>query len=120
MTITELIPTVQGLSHTEKLLLLQILVQELIKAEDIHTESISSNQTIDGTYKLVKDTLPIESPIVSEQSIASLTLQERQNFLKQPLEERQQLLAQQAEAMADHYVQNTEWQELSTGDIVEY
>ena len=49
MTITELIPTVQGLSHTEKLLLLQILV---------------------------------------------------------------------AEAIVDHYAQNTQWQELSTGDIV--
>lgn len=106
MTITELIPTVQGLSHTEKLLLLQILVQELINAEDIQTESLSRHQTTDGTYKLGKDTVPVESPIASEQSTASLTLQDRQNFLKQPLAERQQLLAQQADAMADHYTLN--------------
>ncbi len=67
--------------------------------------------------------LGIEQSIVIQDvdlGTASLTLQERQNFLKQPLEERQQLLAQQAEAMADHYTQNTAWQELSTGDIAEY
>lgn len=38
--------------------------------------------------------------------------------MKLPLEERQRILAEQAELMLPHYQQDTEWQELETGDLV--
>ena len=104
MTITELIPTVKELSHTEKLLLLQVLVQELLQNEGV-TESLSSsfNKT--------------------EQSIteaSTLTLEERRHFLEKPLAERRRILAEQAEMINDHYQQDAEWQDLMAGDLVDY
>ncbi|HYW19489.1 MAG TPA: hypothetical protein VE956_09280 [Nodularia sp. (in: cyanobacteria)] len=44
----------------------------------------------------------------------------RREFMKLPLEERRRILAAQAELMLLHYQQNKEWQELQTGDLVEY
>lgn len=120
MTITELIPTVQRLSHTDKLLLLQILVQELIKSEGVDTEGTDSAQQITGSYEASQSSVVRETPNVSESLVTPLTLEERRAFLQQPLEERQRLLAQQAEAMADHYTQDPEWQALMAGDIIDY
>lgn len=102
MTVTELIPTVQRLSNTEKLLLLQVLVQELLKSEGI-ADVIESTINLDG-----------------EASASSLTLIERQSVLKQPLAERQRLLAEQAVALQTHYEQISDWRDAMVGDIVEY
>ncbi|OUL22881.1 hypothetical protein BV378_23510 [Nostoc sp. RF31YmG] len=44
----------------------------------------------------------------------------RREFMKLPLEERRHILAEQAELMLPHYQQNKEWQELETGDLVDY
>ena len=49
-----------------------------------------------------------------------LTLKQRRDVLKLPLEERRRLLQQQAEIMATHYENNTEWQDLQPGDLIEY
>lgn len=49
-----------------------------------------------------------------------LTLAERQAFLQQPIAERRRVLAEQAAAIQNHYEQNTDWQDLMAGDIVEY
>ncbi len=51
---------------------------------------------------------------------SQLTLSERRNFLKLPIAERRRILAQQAAELTNHYQQNTEWQEWSVGDIIEY
>lgn len=56
----------------------------------------------------------------SAREIQTLTLSQRQAFLKLPLEERRSILAQQAEAMVAYYEQNPEWRELVGGDIFEY
>lgn len=48
------------------------------------------------------------------------TLAWRKAFLKLPIAERRRILAEQAEAIAFHYEQNTEWKELQPGDIIEY
>lgn len=50
----------------------------------------------------------------------SLSLAQRRAFMQLPLEERRRILAQQAEEMTVPYQQNTEWQEIQAGDIVEY
>ena len=47
-------------------------------------------------------------------------LAQRHAFIKLSLEERRRILAEQAEAMVAYYQQDTEWQELSLGDIIEY
>ena len=49
-----------------------------------------------------------------------LSLWERNAFLKLPLEERRRILSEQAEAMTIHYQQDTDWQELQAGDLIEY
>ena len=45
---------------------------------------------------------------------------DRHAFMQLSLQARHQLLAQQAEAIAVHYQQDTEWRELEIGDCVEY
>ncbi|HLP91309.1 MAG TPA: hypothetical protein VK184_22345 [Nostocaceae cyanobacterium] len=44
----------------------------------------------------------------------------RREFMKLPLAERRKILAQQAELMLQHYAKNQEWQELETGDFIDY
>lgn len=44
----------------------------------------------------------------------------RHAFMQLPPQSRHQLLTQQAEALAEHYQQDTEWRELEIGDCVEY
>jgi hypothetical protein len=48
-----------------------------------------------------------------------LTLAERKAFLRNPLAERQAILAAQAEQIASHYHNSTEWRELMLGDIID-
>ncbi|MCC5643471.1 hypothetical protein LC607_11045 [Nostoc sp. CHAB 5824] len=44
----------------------------------------------------------------------------RREFMKLPLEERRCILATQADLMLLHYEQDKEWQELQTGDLIDY
>ncbi|WP_339377740.1 hypothetical protein [Calothrix sp. NIES-2100] len=44
----------------------------------------------------------------------------RRELMKLPLEERRRILAEQAELMLPHYQQDKEWQELDTGEFVDY
>jgi hypothetical protein len=41
-------------------------------------------------------------------------------FMQLPLEQRRRILAAQAEAMVEHYEQDTEWRKFQGGDIIEY
>lgn len=56
----------------------------------------------------------------SSEASPSLSLAQRRAFMRLTLEQRRRLLAQQAEQMWQHYQKNTEWQELQTGDLVDY
>lgn len=56
-------------------------------------------------------------PIATQQP---LSLCDRRAFLQLPLEERRRILAEQAQAMAQHYQQDAEWQELQAGALIEY
>ena len=105
MTIIELIPTVKELSHTDTLLLLPVFVQELLQnAGMTEPQSLVSSQT--------------RKPPMEEAEQASLTLEERRAFLKQPLADRRRILTAQAAAMHDHYQRTSEWQDLMAGDII--
>ena len=45
---------------------------------------------------------------------------DRRAFMKLPMAERQKILAAQAEAMKEHYKQNTDWQDWVNLDIYQY
>jgi predicted component of type VI protein secretion system len=51
---------------------------------------------------------------------SSKPLEHRRAFLQLPIAERRRILAEQADAIAFHYEQDSEWRELQAGDIVEY
>ena len=109
MTITELIPSVKSLSHTDKLRLLQMLVEELVQSEVV--------DELPQTAEIHNDPAEISTTETMEDD---LTLETRLTFLKKPLAERRRIMAAQADAMQTHYEQNSDWRELMTGDIIEY
>jgi len=49
----------------------------------------------------------------------SITLVERQTFLRLPMEERRKIMAKQAKEMEDYYRQE-KIEDLETGEVVEY
>ena len=108
MTVAKLIPTIQSLSHTDKLLLLQVLVQELLEAEGITEVPLPSGLDVEGQN------------YTSGRQVPSPTLAERRAFLQKPLAERQRILAAQANDIQSHYERDSDWQDLMAGDIVDY
>jgi hypothetical protein len=64
---------------------------------------------------MVKENLPDASSNVDKHCLSHCRA-----FLQLPLGERRCILSEQAEAMALHYKQDTEWQELQTGDLIDY
>jgi len=50
----------------------------------------------------------------------SISLSDRRAFMQLPLAERRRILAKQAEAMIEHYEQETEWRQFQEGDTIEY
>lgn len=67
--------------------------------------------TEENAQDLLKEPVAIEEP---------LSLIERRAFMRLPLVERNRILSEQAEKIAGHYEQDTEWRELSEGDFVDY
>jgi hypothetical protein len=61
---------------------------------------------------MISDTSTLEDSVLS--------LEKRRAFLKLPVIERRHILERQAEEMGNHYQQDSEWQELMTGDIIDY
>lgn len=55
-----------------------------------------------------------------EEEKKDLSLSDRRAFMDLPMEERRQIMEEQAEEIRAHYEQNTEWEKLQGGDIVEY
>lgn len=82
-----------------------------------------NTQLVDFIVQTISNLPPAERELVKQklatvtidrESIndGELTLAERKAFLRKPLPERQAILAAQAEQMADHYHNSTEWREL--------
>lgn len=82
---------------------------------EIQAPTLSVGQTVEIVILIPEATVP-ESPAEEQ----TLTLEERQDFLKLPMSERRRILETQAEAMLAHYQQDSEWQELMAGDIIDY
>lgn len=77
---------------------------------EIQAPTLSVGQTVEIVI-LIPEAIPEEQ---------TLTLEERQDFLKLPMSERRRILESQAEAMLAHYQQDSQWQELMAGDIIDY
>ena len=69
---------------------------------------------------LVPEAFPEVTPYLPVTQEQSLTIEQRLDFLKLPISERRQILESQAEEMLAYYQQETEWQDLMAGDIIEY
>ena len=82
-----------------------------------YEEALRLAQSLDQAekYKLLKAIVQLSYVDTVTQSHV-----DRDAFMRLPLQARQQQLAQQAEAIADHYQQDTEWRELEIGDCVDY
>jgi predicted DNA-binding antitoxin AbrB/MazE fold protein len=61
--------------------------------------------------------LPSEQPLEMSTSNNDLS---RWEFMQLPLAERRTILAKQAEQMLPYYQEDKEWQELETGDLIDY
>ncbi len=82
---------------------------------EIQTPSLSVGQTVEVVV------LVTEGAVTNSGDRAqNLSLDQRQAFLKLPIAQRRQILQSQAEAMVDHYQEYSEWQELMSGDIIDY
>jgi hypothetical protein len=81
---------------------------------EIQNPHLVEGQTVEIVIIISQPAIPTPD---EEQSIS---LEKRQAFLKLPLAERRRILENQAEIMVSHYQQNSDWQELMAGDIIEY
>ena len=96
----------------------------------INYDSQGNTVTLEITNASEKVTNPfsieyiVESPQkeakTASKTSSQLTISQRRDFLKLPIAERRRILAQQANKLAEHYQKDTEWQEWSVGDIIEY
>ncbi|MGB3692037.1 MAG: hypothetical protein WBG70_16620 [Spirulinaceae cyanobacterium] len=82
---------------------------------EIQAPSLSVGQTVEVVI-LVQD-VKLSSPAIEKQV---LSLEQRLALLKLPIAERRRILESQAEKMLNHYQQDSEWQELMSGDIINY
>ena len=82
---------------------------------EIQAPSLSVGQTVEVII-LVQEEATSSSAIEKQ----SLSLEQRLAFLKLPITERRRILESQAETMLNYYQQDSEWQELMSGDIINY
>lgn len=75
---------------------------------------------IQSPYLTVGQTVEVVSSHSSTTEDISPSLKQRLAFLKLPMTERGNILESQADIMLSHYQQDSEWQELMAGDIIEY
>lgn len=79
-------------------------------------------QTISKLSPAERDLVKQKLFVCGEDNFANLdspTLAERKDFLRQPLTLRRSILAEQAQKIAKHYEDSTEWRELMAGDIID-
>jgi hypothetical protein len=80
---------------------------------EIETPNLIVGQTVEVVILIPNDT----PDSVEKQS---LSLEQRIAFLKLPMAERRRILESQTETMITHYQQDLEWEELMSGDIIDY
>ncbi|MEB3178119.1 MAG: hypothetical protein VKL59_03620 [Nostocaceae cyanobacterium] len=82
---------------------------------EIQNSNLSEGQTVEVVIIISEPSTSVSTP-----ENQSPSLEERIAFLKLPAAERRLILETQAEKMQSHYQQESEWQELMAGDIIDY
>ncbi len=82
---------------------------------EIQTPNLTVGQNVEVII-LIQEAEPHNSITVEQ----SPSLRQRLAFLKLPMDKRRHILEGQADKMLIHYQQDPEWQELMTGDIIDY
>lgn len=90
----------------------------LVRIEILNARKRVANPQIVEYSVILPNSEAIESPVTEEPE--PLSLSDRRAFMQLPLAERRRILAKQAEAMVEHYEQETEWREFQGGDIIDY
>ncbi|MCY7384695.1 MAG: hypothetical protein LH628_19355 [Microcoleus sp. CAN_BIN18] len=90
---------------------------EIVREVRREKQSERESQLLEPLYQcqtqIQSDTQVLEIPSVAQYP-------SRREFIKLPIEERRRILAEQAEVMLSHYQEDREWQELQTGDLIDY
>jgi hypothetical protein len=112
MIFTDVVEAIKGFSIEEKLQI-QLLLQQYLREE--HREEIYQNlQAAKGEEENGGLTFSKNIDELKQQFIS------RRELIKLPIEERKKILASQSDLMLEHYQQDNEWQELQTGDLIDY
>ena len=82
---------------------------------EIQSPNLSVGQTVEVIILVPEDTSDFSIP-----DDQSPSLKDRLAFLKLPIAERRRILESQAETVLEHYQQDSQWQELMAGDIIDY
>ncbi len=85
----------------------------LVRIEILNARKRVANPQIVEYSVILPNSEAIESPVAEEPE--PLSLSDRRAFMQLPLAERRRILASQAEAMVEHYEQETEWREFQGG-----
>jgi len=89
------------------------IVREVRREKQSERESQLLEPLDQCQTQIQSDTQVLEIPSVAQYP-------SRREFIKLPIEERRRILAEQAEVMLSHYQDDREWQELQTGDLIDY
>jgi hypothetical protein len=112
MIFTDVVEAIKGFSIEEKLQI-QLLLQQYLREE--RREEIYQNlQAAKGEEENGELTFSKNIDELKQQFIS------RRELIKLPIEERKKILASQSDLMLEHYQQDKEWQELQTGDLIDY
>ena len=82
---------------------------------EIQTPHLSVGQTVEVI--ILVPAVPPNSAMTQD---PSPSVEERLAFLKLPIAERRRILEGQAQKILAHYQEDSEWQELMQGDIIDY
>lgn len=112
MIFTDVVEAIKGFSIEEKLQI-QLLLQQYLREE--RREEIYQN--LQNAKREEENSELTFSANVDELKQQFLS---RRELIKLPIEERKKILASQSDLMLEHYQQDKEWQELQTGDLIDY
>jgi len=112
MIFTDVVEAIKGFSIEEKLQI-QLLLQQYLR-EERHEEIYQNLQSAKREEENGELTFSGNIDELKQQIIS------RRELIKLPIEERKKILASQSDLMLEHYQQDNEWQELQTGDLIDY
>ena len=112
MIFSDVIEAIKGFSIEEKLQI-QLLLQQYLR-EERREEIYQHLQAAKREEENGELTFSTNIDELKQQFLS------RRELIKLPIEERKKILASQSDLMLEHYQQDKEWQELQTGDLIDY